>query len=344
MSQLGLFGGGGSDDDGAPSPKRRSTRPTEVVEPVVDAPAAELAARLPRWLRFGTSSWTFPGWRGLVYAGAPSQAALVRSGLGAYAKHPLLRTVGIDRSHYAPLEAKDLTGYAEQLPLGFEAVSKVWDEITTVTFPKHPRYGARAGQPNPSFLDPVLFRDAVLEPYAAHFAQHAGPFVLEIPPLPDNVPVDARAFNERLDAFLTAAPTTFRYAVELRNRAFFTPRYVSILKAHGASHVFNYWSNMPGLGFQLAKVGPGPGAFTVVRLLLPPGTAYESQREKFAPFDRIVDAQPAMREDVVRIALAVEAQGGALFVLVNNKAEGCSPLTVRALAELLADRLGAGPG
>src|SRR6476620_11760501 len=118
MSQLGLFGGGGKDDDDdAPSPKRRAARPTEVVEPVVDAEAAEIAARLPHWLRFGTSSWTFLGWRGLVYAGSPSQAALVRSGLGAYAKHPLLRTVGIDRSHYAPLEAKDLTGYAEQLPL-----------------------------------------------------------------------------------------------------------------------------------------------------------------------------------------------------------------------------------
>jgi hypothetical protein len=39
------------------------------------------------------------------------------------------------------------------------------------------------------------------------------------------------------------------------------------------------------------------------------------------------------------VALAREglALGREVSVLVNNKAEGCSPLTIRALAELLAD-------
>lgn len=77
-------------------------------------------------------------------------------------------------------------------------------------------------------------------------------------------------------------------------------------------------------------------AFTVIRLLLAPGTRYNDRREDFAPFDRIVAPDPEMRRQVVALARARAALGRAVFVLVNNKAEGCSPLTIRALAELLA--------
>jgi hypothetical protein len=44
-----------------------------------------------------------------------------------------------------------------------------------------------------------------------------------------------------------------------------------------------------------------------------------------------------MREQVVSLArLAIDA-AIPVYVLVNNKAEGCAPLTIRALAEMLAD-------
>ena len=35
-----------------------------------DASASALAARLPPEVYFGTSSWSFPGWQGIVYADA----------------------------------------------------------------------------------------------------------------------------------------------------------------------------------------------------------------------------------------------------------------------------------
>jgi len=43
-----------------------------------------------------------------------------------------------------------------------------------------------------------------------------------------------------------------------------------------------------------------------------------------------------MRADVETIARAALAAGRQVFVLVNNKAEGCAPATIRALAERLA--------
>ncbi len=310
---------------------------TADVAPIDDPAARDLAARVPPFVRLGTSSWTFPGWAGLVYAGKPTQAQLAASGLRAYARHPLLRTVGIDRSHYAPLSDAELTAYAAQLPPGFLAVSKVWDEVTTLIFPKHPRFGARAGARNGRFLDPEIALESVVAPYLRSFAAHAGPMLLEIPPLPRDAGVPARAFLEALDRFLAAMPRTLSWAVELRSRELFSRSYLDVLARHGAAHVLNFWTAMPTVGRQLAIPGILTAPFVVCRLLLPPGTRYEAMREEFAPFDRIVSPQPEMRTDVVRLARACQRAGRTLFVLVNNKAEGSSPLTVLALAEALAD-------
>ena len=53
-----------------------------------------------------------------------SQTALAREGLREYARRPLLRTVGIDRSFYAPIPDDDLKRYPGQLPDGFLACAK----------------------------------------------------------------------------------------------------------------------------------------------------------------------------------------------------------------------------
>ena len=47
----------------------------------------------------------------------------------------------------------------------FQMCFKVWEEITIPIYAKHARYGVRAGQPNPRFLDAKLFEELVLTPY-----------------------------------------------------------------------------------------------------------------------------------------------------------------------------------
>ena len=109
--------------------------------------ARALAARLPAGVHFGTSSWRFPGWRGLVYSSTRSQASLAREGLRDYARHPLLTTVGVDRSYYAPMPIADLQEYAAQLPAGFRCCFKAPAAVTALAL------GAPGQQiPNPDFL------------------------------------------------------------------------------------------------------------------------------------------------------------------------------------------------
>ena len=85
---------------------------------------------------------------------------------------------------------------------------------------------------------------------------------------------------------------------------------------------------------------PEAGPFTVVRLLLRPGTWYEDQRDRFKPFDRLVEPDEGMRADVVSVARRALSRGRRVFILVNNKAEGSSPLTVMGLARRLAEEAG----
>src|SRR5690242_9378056 len=107
--QLDLF-------TGAPSPTPPRGRRHRHEEPIGPAEQSEevraLGAWLPPGLHLGTSSWTFPGWKGLVYDRQATGARLAREGLVAYARHPVLRTVGVDRTFYAPISASTFAEYA----------------------------------------------------------------------------------------------------------------------------------------------------------------------------------------------------------------------------------------
>ena len=294
---------------------------------------AQLIARgLPSGVYFGTSSWSFPGWAGIVYSGSRSATELAREGLREYAKHPLLTTVGIDRSYYATLPVADLQAYREQLPRGFRCCIKAPAAVTSFTLGAP---GARE-QPNPDFLSIDRLVDDLLTPLALAFRDHTGPVILEFSPFARRARLEPQAFLDRLDFFLTHVPKDFEYAIELRDRTLLTAQYRRVLAAHGIAHTYNLWSAMPMPGEQAAVVPPEEPPFSVVRLLLRPGTWYEDQREAFRPFDRLQAPDESMRRDVVEVTGRALRRQKRVYILVNNKAEGCSPLTVVELAKRLA--------
>jgi uncharacterized protein YecE (DUF72 family) len=322
--QLGLFGAL------TPSNEERDPGLSDRLERE-HAESASVAARLPRGVFFGTSTWSFPGWTGIVYSRRATTAQLARDGLAEYARHPLLTTVGIDRGYYGPIPGKDLERYAAQLPPGFPCCAKAPEAVTAAV---------RTGEsrPNPDYLRPQRFIDEMVGPFLEFFRGHVGPFVIQFPPSGGAVPPSV--FAERLDRFLEALPTGARYAVELREAALLTPAYGAVLAARGAAHVYNYATAMPMPAAQADAVRVDTGGFAMIRLLLRPGTRYGERREEFLPFDRVVDPSPEMRVEVVRLVRAALRAGRETYVLVNNKAEGCAPLTIRALAEILAEEEG----
>jgi uncharacterized protein YecE (DUF72 family) len=254
--------------------------------------------------------------------------------LEEYARFPLFRTVGIDSSFYAPPTEEILASYAKYLPAGFPCVSKVWNQLTVHTFTQA-QDKARAGRVNPDFLNPDVFLEAVYQPYQRYFADHGGPLVFEFQTMSRGGGMTPEGFAGRLDEFFSALPREGMYAVEIRNEEYLTPMYFAVLREHGVAHVFNSWTRMPPIGRQLDLPGALTGPFLVARALLRPGRTYDEAVDAFAPYDRIQDPSPRLRQDLLRlIQTAVHARIPA-YLLVNNRAEGSAPLTIAEVLRLL---------
>jgi uncharacterized protein YecE (DUF72 family) len=297
-----------------------------------DAELKRLAARLPAHVRLGTSSWTFEGWRGIVYRQHyESTKEFVQRSLVEYATHPLFRTVGVDRSFYAPVPAEELALYATQVPPDFRFVQKVWAEISAPLVESRSSGDARD---NPTFLDPERFVLHQLDPSRRGLGDKLGPFVLSISPSRSRL--SRETFEARLERFLEGIGREVQIAVELREATLLSDRYFAMLRRSSAVHCVNLWTNMPSIAKQFALPRTTDGPFAVCRLMLPQGRAYADMKARYEPFDKIVAPLEEMRRDVAALTRATAPAGVETFVLVNNKVEGCSPLTARALAERIA--------
>jgi len=288
-------------------------------------------------IRFGTSTWTYEGWQGQVYHRQYAKSTFARECLGEYCQYqynnePLFRTVGNDSTFYRPPTANQLRHYLNQIPEDFEMCFKVWEEITIPIYAKQPRYGARAGQPNPRFLDAKLFNELVLTPYReAKFEPQTGAFLFEF----QRHGMLAAEFLTRLDDFFRQIPKDFRYAVEIRNPGLLGPEYYKMLEAHGVAHVYNHWSSMPGLADQHIRMGSFTAPFSVLRLLTPLKMTYEAAKKRAEPYNKIVGELPEMRRETVDLVNKALAENRRAYVLVNNRSEGNAPLTIQAISDQL---------
>lgn len=291
----------------------------------------------------GTSSWKYPGWRGLlydearyVYRGKISEARFERLCLAEYAE--VFKTVGVDAAYYQFPTASYLSGLVEQVPADFLFSFKVTDTITLKHFPNLPRFGRLAGQPNEHFLNADCFVTAFLGPCEA-FRAHIGLLMFEFTRL---YPADfarGRDFVEALDRFLGALPRGWRYGVEIRNRAFLQPEYFAMLARHGVAHVFNSWEAMPPVSEQLARPDcfPAPDFFGA-RFLLKPGRRYEEAVKEFSPYREVKEVNPEARSagaELIRQTVAAEGRRKG-FIYVNNRLEGNALATIAAMLTLAA--------
>ena len=311
--------------------------PREIEPAAVGVEHAALAPILPPALRMGTMSWSFPGWRGVVYAPDADPKRLSEAGLTAYGKHPLLRTVEIDRSFYDPLPESYFSEIAAQVPADFQFLVKAHEECTLARFPRHARYGKKQGEVNPRFLDPAYAEAAVVAASATGLGKQLAALLFQFPPQDIGEP---HAFADRLQAFLERLPRGVPYAVELRNTELFTLAYARALEETGALHAHNVWGRMPSVLAQARLIPPVARRPLIVRWLMRNGDDYEGARSRFLPFNRLAEPDHARREDIITLVSKALAHDVAAFVLVNNKAEGCAPASVFELARGIAERGG----
>ncbi|MFO0774174.1 MAG: DUF72 domain-containing protein [Nitrospiraceae bacterium] len=328
---------------------RRSTNdptPAPAASTSTDVPTNDLVYAGPDGprVRFGTSSWAYEGWKGQIYQRDYSEARFSRESLAEYATYAvggtrLFGTVGVDHSFYRPPTRAQWQRYADLVPDDFQFCLKVWEELTIPTFAAIPRYGDKQGTVNPRFLDATLFTDMVAGPTAAGLGNKLGVFLFEF----QRTGIAPELFLDRLEGFLSALPHTYRYAVEIREQTLLNApnasRYRAILERTEVAHVYNHWTAMPSLADQHRQLG---GTFTaptvVTRLLTPRGVRFQTAVDRYKPYNRLVAPIPTMRDDAAALIEQAVAGGRRPYVLVNNRSEGNSPLTIKALVTLLKSR------
>ena len=314
MAQLGLF---------EPLPEPLSAAP----------PLLEEGEALPKGLYLGTSSWTFPGWKDLVYQGTYKEKDLAFDGLEHYASQRLFRTVGLDRTFYAPIEKKVYTDYARRLPTDFRMLVKAPELLMHRRFPEHPRYGSQAGRFNPDYLNIDSALRMLVEPAYEGLGANLGPLLFQFPPQNPAEVGGPQAFAEQLGSFLEALPKELDLAVELRNRDLFSPAYSQELKGCKVSHCLNIHPTMAEPWEQAKSFGRPTKKVTVIRWMMGRIHDYEAARRRYSPFNHRLDPDERMLNGLVRMCRAALKAGHTVFVIVNNKAEGCAPLTLVELAK-----------
>ena len=332
----------------------RKQRRTTTVQPAPpDAALLELAARLPQRLRMGTSSWHFPGWAGLVWDGDYAESALSRAGLAAYAAHPLLRSVSLDRAFYRPLSAHQYAHYAAQVPDDFRFVVKgpslVCDALVRAE-------DGRGMAPNPAFLNAELAVREFIKPALQGLGHKAGALVFQLSPLPRTLLNDLPVLIERIGHLLAALPPLAPFApdgviaLEVRDAAFLTPARAPLLaqalraarQASGnpVTYCLGLHAKMPPIEEQLPllrALWPGP---LVCRWNLHRrhgAYGYESAKAQYAPFDRLQDPDPTTRAHLARVITGTCGAEQNAYVTINNKAEGSAPLSVLELGKTIVN-------
>ena len=174
------------------------------------------------------------------------------------------------------------------------------EDITVATWPKHARYGQRAGRANEHFLDAKVFEQFFarrLEPYR----DQVGPLIFEFGTFNKSTFPTPADFMAKLDPFLAALPEGFRYGVEIRNPEYLSPDYFDLLGSHNVAHVFNAWTRMPALDDQVQLPGAFTADFTVVRALLRKGRGYSDAVQTFEPYREIQEPNESAREGMKEI-------------------------------------------
>ena len=289
----------------------------------------------------GTSSWKYPGWRGLLYdeskylwRGKVAESRFEKNCLSEYAE--VFKTVCVDAAYYTFPSEKYLAGLVGQVPADFRFGFKVTDEITVKRFPHHARFGARAGAVNENFLNADLFARAFLGPCAT-IRSFVGVVMFEFSRFYPADYAQGRDFVADLDRFLGQLPAGWPYAIEFRNRGWLTAEYFECLRRHQVAHVFNSWEAMPSVTEQMALPNSRTNPELVAaRFLLQPGRKYEDAVKTFQPYQLLREVNDDARKAGAQ--LLVEGQRHEprrkTYIYVNNRLEGNALGTISAMVEL----------
>jgi uncharacterized protein YecE (DUF72 family) len=277
-------------------------------------------------IRFGTCSWKFDSWRGLVYPETGSFDYL-REYAGKY------DTVEVDQWFWSLHGPGKVTlprpavvrGYVEAVPADFRFSVKVPNSLTLTHY-----YRSSKSEPlveNPHFLCPETFGRFL--DLLAPMKERLGPLMFQFEYLNLKKMPSQEEFMERFARFRASLPEGYVYGIETRNPKYLNRAYFDFLARAGLYHVFIQGYYMPSIFDVYAEHVEHIENFTVIRLHGPDRQGIEKKTGKIwdsiaAPKDHEITKLKAMLADL-------DSRGVTTYVNVNNHYEGSAPLTIERI-------------
>lgn len=264
-------------------------------------------------LHCGTSSWSEKTWVGSFYPPGTKPADM----LTYYATQ--FTTVEADNTYYRVPTRAMVRGWREKTPTGFTMCAK---------FPRSIVHCGEGAAPDATKVLVPEHVDAELERFVdvmGELGDRAGPLVLQFPYFNESAFRDQAEFLARLDPFLARLPTTFRYGVEVRNKAWVNQALLDVLRAHRAAFVLLdlvYIPHPASMKLDLVTTD-----FSYVRLI-GDRKAVEAATDTF---DHIVLDKSDMLERWAQYLLALLPRV-RIYGYANNHYAGHGPDTIRDLA------------
>jgi len=269
--------------------------------------------------RYGTSSWSEKSWIGPFYpAGTRPQDML-----GFYATQ--FGTVEADTTYYRVPSREMVRGWRTRTPEGFVVAAK---------FPRSIVHGGEGAKPDAASVldyskvggDVEKFIDAIGE-----LGQKCGPLIVQLPYFDRAAFGSARAFLDRLGPFLEHLPPGFRYAVEVRNKAWVGQELLALLKSRGVALVLVDLHYMPHPADLAASHDLVTADFAYVRLI----GDRQAIEARTGTFDRIVLDQGPRLERWAELLTGLQTRVRETYAYANNHYAGYGPETIRDLARRL---------
>ncbi|MBN1409693.1 MAG: DUF72 domain-containing protein [Spirochaetales bacterium] len=282
-------------------------------------------------LFYGTCSWKYPSWKGLVYSKAKgiNYLAEYAQKYGSVEIDQWFWSLFNDNKPVLP-KTETVAEYLNSVPDNFLFTIKAPNSLTLTHFYK--QKGEKELRPNPYFLSVSLFNDFLDR--IERMKKQVGCLMFQFEYLNRQKMTSQEEFLEKLKTFFSAVPRDIPYALEVRNPNYINKTHFEFLSENSLHHVFMQGYYMPSILTHYKQFGSLIRDLTVIRLH---GTERgEIEKKTGKKWDKIVEPKDSELPAVARMIRDFLDREITVFVNVNNHYEGSSPLTIDKIRALIS--------
>ncbi len=281
-------------------------------------------------VRFGTCSWKYDSWQGIVYSPQAKKNYLLE-----YSQK--FKTVEIDQWFWSLFgvdkialpQTKVVKEYVASVPDDFRFTIKIPNSISLTHF-----YRKHKTDPliaNPFFLSNDLFQTFLdlLEP----MREKIGILMFQFEYLNKQKMPSLMAFIDQFSEFVRRCDQELTYGIEIRNPNYLNQRYFRFLDENRIGHVFCQGYYMPFMGEVYDKYNNYLNSTVVIRLHGPDRSDIEQKSKGI--WNKILEPKDDEISRITRIIKDIHSRNLDLYVNANNHYEGSAPLTLDRIREKL---------